>query len=639
MAPGDLQDPYDMIIIGRGSAAADYLVTVPRRYKSLDDSEPLPMTILVIGEQDPWAKGRGYVKGAYAQYVNQAQQVLQRRTADTAPTSQGPQDRLEFAHENEEILESLATEVIEDTVRHVSRLLDTQGRFTFKVEAGSGKFYGRKIVFASGAGIEGDKGHADYHAVPGEVTKAWPGGRPAAVMNLDEFIALSATQSLGGKTVAVLGPTAGTDAVMNALTLRVPPQHLFWLMRGEPTTKGFANVYPGNTPNEKQRIATAQKIAANNIIAYANDTLVLSDGSSGKISVRCTQTNAGTEPLQGLKVQKNFTVLVDYFIYSIGQPGGNTLTAPPEEARAKATSVLDGPLQNALEPVYDINQRLGSAPWEHVTAVQLGGSTSDEGVLIIGAATFQAAAKIDHNFLQRDFDELRTNLLHHHRHFESCARAYFAELLTPGGLKDVPRLTVDKCNAKQNALVEAWRKHVSEHLEEWAKTQLISFGDKTARITKLVNPVIHLCYLFKQRCQAATYLFHEDGKGRSVQDLLKPSHTLPDSLSDCRLLAAVNANISALNASSPGHLAKKTTLDPLDVGVEIHANFLEDQTELRCYIAAHYPNIPEHAARAFIDEVGRERKKLGNLGFDRPKIVEFERKLEGLEKHAAVLHQ
>ncbi len=58
MALGDLQDPYDLIIIGRGAAAADYLLTLPRRYRSLADDSPLPLTIMVIGEQDPWAGAR-----------------------------------------------------------------------------------------------------------------------------------------------------------------------------------------------------------------------------------------------------------------------------------------------------------------------------------------------------------------------------------------------------------------------------------------------------------------------------------------------------------------------------------------------------------------------------------------------------
>ncbi len=226
----------------------------------------------------------------------------------------------------------------EGTVRRVSevaKVLSTD-RAKFKVESTAGEHYGHKIVFASGAGIEGDKGHHDYHAVPGEVTKAWPQGPPPGVMNLDRFIKLTETQSLDGKKVAVLGPTAGTDATMTALTLKVPPTSLYWLMRGQASTKGFDNVYSGATQQEQQRMETVKKTAERNIVAYANDTLVLANGGLGKVKVSCKPTGSGAnEPLLGLPV-KNFEFEVDYFVYSIGQTAANTLSAPPVDAKTKA---------------------------------------------------------------------------------------------------------------------------------------------------------------------------------------------------------------------------------------------------------------------------------------------------------------
>jgi hypothetical protein len=633
MPLGDLQNPYDLIIIGRGAAAADYLLTVPRRYNSLADSEPIPLTILVIGEKDPWADARGYVKGAYAQYVNQEKQVLQRRTGDLAPTSQGPQDRHEFAAETEEILNSLSgNNVKEGIVRQVSEVGENKpsDRATFKVESTVGEFYGHKIVFATGAGIEGAKGHADYHMVPGEVTKAWPGGPPAGVMNLDQFIKLADREPLGAKKVAVLGPTAGTDAVMTALTLKVPPQNLYWLMRGKASTAGFANVYPGKTALDKAQISSAQQKAVQNTVAYTAETLVLSTAGGGKIKVRCSQVTGDKEPLMGMAANKMFDADVDYFVYSIGQTATNTMTAPPQDAKSKAVKVLNGDLGSRLEPVYDINQRLGSAPWEHVTAVQLTGSHSEEGLVIIGAAAFQVAGKVDHNFLQHDFDQLRTSILHDYPAFEACARQHYPELLEALKLKDMPKLSLEDCNGKQNALLLAWRKRIDESVKGWMEWDLMSPGDKTKFLDKRINAAKHLCYLYQQRSQAATYLFEQNGTGKSVQDLLKPTAALPDSLSDCRLLAAVNANISALNASAPKHLQKQTFADPLNVRVEVHANYLEDKTELRCYIAAHYPRIEEQDAQTFIARVTEQRKRLGNMGFEQSKVIEFERELERL---------
>jgi hypothetical protein len=636
MALGDLQDPYDLIIIGRGAAAADYLLTLPRRYRSLADDKPLPLTIMVIGEKDPWAEARGYVKGAYAQYVNQEKQVLQRRRGETAPTSQGPQDRLEFALENKDIIESLSEyNVKEGTVRRVSevaKVLPTD-RAKFKVESTAGTHYGHKIVFASGAGIEGDKGHQDYHAVPGEVTKAWPAGPPPGVMNLDRFIKLTETQSLAGKKVAVLGPTAGTDATMTALTVKVPPANLYWLMRGQASTKGFDNVYSGATPQEQQRMATVKKTAEHNIVAYVNDTLILGNGGLGKVKVSCKPTGSdANEPLQGLPVTK-FEVEVDYFVYSIGQTAANTLSAPPEDAKAKASRILDGDLEKKLEPVYDVNQRLGSAPWEHVTAVQLEGSGSEDGLLIIGAATFQVASKMDHNFLQYEFDKLLTKL-RQKPGFVVNAHAHFPELIDGLKFKEMSHpLSMEVCKAKEKLFLLAWGTHMKENLNRWVQQGLVSDGEKVKWSDSLLNEAAQLCYLYQQRCQAAAYLNAPKAQGRSVQGLLNPTEALPASLADCRLLTAVNANISALNASSPQHLQKKTVMDPLGVN-RFHANFLEDKTELRCYIAAHYPHIEEPSAHWFINKVGEERKKLGNMGFDTFKLLDFESTLERMENNS-----
>jgi hypothetical protein len=633
MALGDQQHPCDVIIIGRGAAAADYLLSLPRRYQSLQDEEPVPMAVLVIGELDPWAGGRGYVPGAYAQYVNQEKAVLQRRTGKTAPSEQGPQDRLAFAQETEAIIRQYADRVVDGTVRRVSIVPPTSHteRRVFLVDSSAGRFYGHRIVFATGAGIEGDRGHADYHMVPEEVKSAWPKGPPAGVMDLDGFVKLSANGSLAGKKVAVLGPTAGTDAVMTALTLRVPPANLYWLMRGKASTVGFANVYPGATPSEQGVMKQAMKTAEQNIVAYEPNTLTLAGGSAGRIRLRCSQVNAATrDPLMGKPVAKALLDFeVDYFVYSIGQPAANTLTAPPVDPKAAARKILDADLINRLEPVYDVNQRQGSAPWEHVTAVQLEGSDSQDGLLIIGAAAFQVSGRLEHNFLQYEFDQLRT-ALSWWTAFNACAAAHFPELAEDRKLSQMLSPSVEVCLAREKAFRVALRMRIDQQMQ---KVRHLPSDGMTARSDRMFKQAMHLCYLFQQRRKAAQYLFGgsaAQNTDRSVQRLLNPTRTLPATLADCRLLAAVNANVSALNASAPRHLAEKTIVDPLGVG-QIHANFLEDETELRCYIAQNYPNIQEPSAQWFIRKVVAERKLLGNRSFPKDKIFEFEMRLQRMD--------
>src|SRR4051794_973498 len=115
MSRGSATDPYDLIVIGKGSAAAYYLESVPRRYDHLDDATALPLTILVIGEDDNW-KHRGYTRGAYGQNVNQASSVIAHRTGGTAPITQSPQDRVDWTKQNEAIIDALANEVVSATV-------------------------------------------------------------------------------------------------------------------------------------------------------------------------------------------------------------------------------------------------------------------------------------------------------------------------------------------------------------------------------------------------------------------------------------------------------------------------------------------------------------------------------------------
>ena len=232
MALGDLSNPYDLIVIGKGSAAAYYLESLPERYHSLRDKERIPVTILVIGEADPWAGARGYTPSAYGQNVNQATQVLDHRTGKTAPTSQDPQDRLDWAGKNAAIIDACADKVVTATVRYVGKVTKTAltKKQKFKVTTDAqADYYGYKIVIASGAGIETpDKGHVDYHNVPGEVKALLP-RYAAQIMNLDQFMKLDRSAH-AGKKVAIVGAFAGTDAVMQAGTLGYPAANVYWLM-------------------------------------------------------------------------------------------------------------------------------------------------------------------------------------------------------------------------------------------------------------------------------------------------------------------------------------------------------------------------------------------------------------------------
>lgn len=628
MALGDSDTPYDLIVVGRGSSAAYFLQSMPRRYDSFKDDKPVDLTILVIGEADPWAGARGYVKGAYGQNINQAKQVLGHNTGATAPISQGPQDRLEWAKENEKILSTIANDVVSGIVTKVTKVpkINPTDRQKYKVDARSApkaEYFSYKIVIATGSGIESPgTGHTDYHAVIDEVKAVL--GNPA-VMNLDEFMRMPKSGHKTSNKVAILGPTAGTDAVMQAGTLGYPATNVYWLMRSKPNVTGFLNVYPGDDSPSRQQITNIIENSKKRILAYTDTTLKLS-AQSNRIQVACDPVK--DSPLQDKQV------LVDLFVYSTGQTASNTLTAPPTDAKTKAASMLDKSLMEELEPIYDINQRLGSqtgnsAPWQHVTGVQLQGSDSKDGLMIIGAAAFQVAGRMDHNFLQFEFQNLQASLKQQPG-FVTTAQQYFPEVLTTLKLSQIPRVGRTECRTSGTKFVAAWQAYLNEN-----SSKFDSIGVPTGRrmqwIQERVEEAKHLCYLFQQRTQAAQYLYDSaTGSEYSVQNMLHATNTLPKALQDCRLLAGINANVSSMNASSPKSLAKKTDLNKL----EFQVNYLESATELRCYISAHYPNISEDKAQAFIQNVSGKRKMKGNMGFELYEIVDFELELEQLDRKA-----
>lgn len=627
MALGDLNTPYDLIIIGRGSSAAYFLQSLPRLYNSFNDDKPVDLTILVIGEDDPWAGARGYAKGTYGQNINQAKQVLGHNTGSTAPISQGPQDRSQWAKENEQILRTMANDVVAGTVTKVSKVakVNLNDRQVFKLEARLAKseYFGYKIVIATGAGIESpDTGHQDYHAVIDEVKPVL--GNPA-VMNLDKFMSMAKGSHKTSNKVAILGPTAGTDAVMQAGTLAYPAANVYWLMRTKPNVSGFLNVYPGDDSPSRQQITNIIENSKKRILAYKDKTLTIAP-QNNRIAITC-------EPVKESPLQDK-QVVVDLFVYSTGQTASNTLTAPPLDPSKRAAGILDQSLMAELEPIYDVNQRLGeqgnkSAPWQHVTGVQLQGSDSEGGLMIIGAAAFQVAGKLDHNFLQLEFQNLQA-LLKQQPGFSSTAQQHYPQLLTTFKLSQFPRLDRTECKSKENAFINAWETYLKDNSSKFGEIG-VDVGVRTQWIQRRIEEARHLCYLFQQRSQAAEYLYDApNGTERSVQNMLHATNTLPTALQDCRLLAGVNANVSSMNAGSAKPLTQKTDLNNL----QFQVNFLESATELRCYISAHYPNISESKAQEFIRNVTDRRKLKGNMGFELYEIVDFELALERLNKKA-----
>jgi hypothetical protein len=112
-----------------------------------------------------------------------------------------------------------------------------------------------------------------------------------------------------------------------------------------------------------------------------------------------------------------------------------------------------------------------------------------------------------------------------------------------------------------------------------------------------------LCYMFLLRVRAAMYYRQqEDNKEpkKSVADMLGKGlvRTLPETVSDNRLIGGMQRNIAAVNQH----------VNVEHVRTAQGVNFLEDQQTIALYIAVHYPNISERRANELVTEIIQERK-------------------------------
>ncbi len=628
---------YDLIVIGAGSSAAYYLGTL-RDYDLSKTSQTV--SIVVIGKADPWGGARGYQPGTYAQNINQSQQMAAHRDGSTAPMSQDARDRVQWADKNREIIRAVTgkdpvddevVKITKDTEPLSSDASPLSNRPTvFRVQTRQKVYYGRKLVIATGAGIEDDK--HEYHMAPPEAT-GFLSKNPSnkACMNLDTFMRdvkkdMTANRD---KKMIVVGPAAGTDAIMQAGTVGFRPENVYWFMSNVDAS-GLINVI--DAPNRFSREEAAKRIVA------VDRSRMIALGKDGKLSVTFTRTG-------GLSVSSPLEV--DYYVYAVGQEKKSALTGKQTDEEV-AKSFLDRDLLQQLRPLYDVNQQLAefgksSAAYQHVTGLQLEGSTPEDGLLVIGAAAYQIAMRetIDHSYLQYEFTTLRKKLTEKTSCFVETANRYYPELIkSPDtlsqlrGIKHVkPRLA---CEERDFLL--AFEKKLKEGL---LGDRPSSNGSRTkaVQLTKeLLGDAKDLCYYYKLRVDASEYLYEQNGVLKdkmSVAEMQTAGHKrmLPNTVGGtgggaAPLLGAVERNISGMNATVPQHVSNRSD-------VTKGLNFLESPTVIRIFMALHYPNIPEIQAQKFISEVLTTRKTKDN-GFNSQEIADFQKQLNLLDKTEAL---
>ncbi len=374
--------PWNLAILGAGSAAAYYLNTVDRsRYPK----------IVIIGEDDPWAGHRG---GNPANpkdpvnFINQSQAMIGHFGSTAPPTSDQLVPRLDWAKANQKILDECKVDRIQGTVLRVSKvktvILHERDRAVmngaescYAIEVKRKNFtetyYAPKVVVATGAG---------EHKVPDDRFPELVRRYPNLFMDMDTF-ARHPELRQPGKKIIVQGPNAAVDSVDTAAFNQCT---VYWLT-GTPAI-----------------LATPHQTGAR----------AVQSGKGGQIYPLNRSTKDPAEiKVAGNKIQVTLVsgtkLEADHYVWGIGQDSQG------------AVKFLDSGLLKNLEPIYDVNQRFGDAH-ESVLGFQLEGSTSSQGLEVVGALARQVLLSrkdgINHTYL-RNIEQVIANLKTKFNHFNS----------------------------------------------------------------------------------------------------------------------------------------------------------------------------------------------------------------------------
>lgn len=431
-------DIWDVILLGKGSAARYYLTTVDRS---------LFPNILVIGSDDPWAGERGYDASNPknpVNYINQTNDMIESFDNPNVPFSKDLVDRLTFAKRTRQIIDSYATKVVDDKAVDVKiseveivkltptiMLHDSVRKSgylrVYTVKVGNGeKYSGKKVVVATGAGP---------HREPAEV-EGLTQGFPNYVMDMNTFA--RNTGKFGNpetKTVFIHGPNAAIDT---ADTAKFQKFNVVWLVKKGATIGLLA------TGHQKY----AKSAAENEVKEYP-------DRGRGNTSFKVTVTPGADKPVT--VILENEVIKGDLYVYGMGQE--------PKEAM---NNVIPPELRTGLVPIYDINQRYGEVH-ETVLGFKLENLDWHNGFEVIGSLCTQVErmeGRIKHTYLRdlaKTIEEVRHNVLQHVRLLAYHPRVIlFAELDAIARMdSEVAKQQIKEARDLSIGAYPSWKSHIA----------------------------------------------------------------------------------------------------------------------------------------------------------------------------------
>jgi len=578
---------WDLIVIGRGSAAAYYLSTV--------DRSMFP-NILVIGTPDPWGGERGYNTTAPrdpVNFINHTWQMIAHLSDIFPDFDTSVVDRMAFARANDKVIDSCATRVLVAKVLDIEELpeiatsikVSPKGYLkVFKVTTDSKSLddheaIGKKVVVATGAGT---------HRVPDEVKSL---KAPDKIMDMDAFGRQAGSFKNPEKmTVFVQGPNAAIDSVETA---KFQKFNVIWLVKGNASPAILA------TPHQTY----ARDALANNKVTYPEH----GRGTPG-FKVELT---GGSPPIKLTIPGRPTPLLGDLFVYGMGQ-----------EPKDAMQGIVPPGFRARLQPIYDVNQRFGPAH-ETVVGLKLENSDWKSGFEVIGALATQVTrgTKVPHTYkkeLADRIDEVRKKVLPFLA--GALVKLQTEILLIPLG--DLEKMSPG--NARMQL----------KTAREWVENRYPSWKNHINALTSLMLNYITVALYFKGK----------DNVGDA--DLSAAARILTPSVIQGPQLGVIRSQTTAQNGALPPYVGSQISAHepnpsgpPKYLGVAAQSlgnkvNFShDDRTVLRVYLALNYPFILEDDAEAFIGRVMSRRgdtAQLKGYGYGPTESKGFENELNSL---------
>jgi hypothetical protein len=391
---------------------------------------------------------------------------------------------------------------------------------------------------------------------------------------MDKF-ARDPSKRTAGKRIIVQGPNAAVDT---ADTAQYNNCTVYWLVgRSAPAI-----------------LATPHQVGARAVIGGSNTTgsrtiQIDQEKDPEKIEVSGNEIK--------VKLSKETSpIVVDSYVWGIGQD------------EKKALSFIDAVLLNALEPIYDINQRHGEA-WESVEGFQTKGTSRQQGFEVIGALARQVIMNnkgLSHTYLGQ---------------LQEVIEQLQGKIATYAG--DVPKTTMDTLSKKVTDIVGQSPDITT--LKSTLDSLRFALNGQSPTWQKQTNALVALIINYA----VAKLYFDKHGMAITDDDLNNALKILSPSTVGSPQLGSIRTTTAAINGFMPKYVVSD-------------ANFShDDQTMLRVFIAANYPLVTEEEAQEVIrDIIGRRKqargsaqatsgaKPMGSYGFTPEEVNEFKTRLK-----------